>query len=414
MGYDQYFAHLDEQAQVESDIGLLHYARTLIERLHRLHPHSRLGVSLLGRSYLFPALDALLPHDVALQSMESSICWNRSSRVPMEYFATVPDRDRLLVPRLDDDENELAMQFNAGTYARDRINTSPSLFGLTGVAPQSGRTRGLEHNFRYLAQGAWNADCSPEGFYRDYVRRIFGVAAADDLAAAYGLLEENEHALGFGVDTREHGHCFQGIGNFINYADSRDICWLKQFRIQVQPLDGPDFPDWNVREESSPRISHLRFRLEQFEISRRRLKVVLGLFAGARGRVLPGAKDELEYLIYKTDSFLLHLKTLCCLMRGLLAYDAAFRAKYDDCEARMMQHFTAAESIFAEAADRAAATAEKIAEMADHPDDRYILFRYNIRFVLPIREFGIFVRNIVNYYRGLPYWQPVNWDVIDP
>jgi hypothetical protein len=31
---------------------------------------------------------------------------------------------------------------------------------------------------------------------------------------------------------------------------------------------------------------------------------------------------------------------------------------------------------------------------------------------LPLREFRVFIGNVVNFHRGQPYWQPVNWDII--
>jgi len=153
MGYDLYVAHQNDEQLAADALLQVFYAKTVTERVRKHFPDARLGVSLLGRSYLFPALHAALPQDIALQSMEASICWNRGSRVPMENFATAPGRDMFLVPRLDDDENELAAQFNATVYQHDRVNVAAQ-YGVTGVAPQVGKTRGLEHNARFLADAA--------------------------------------------------------------------------------------------------------------------------------------------------------------------------------------------------------------------------------------------------------------------
>ena len=116
MGYDNYVAGKTEEELKADALVQLHYAGTVTEAVRGRFPGARLGVSLLGRSYLFPALHAMLPQDIALQSMESAICWNRGGRVPMENFASCTGRDMFLVPRLDDDENELAAQFNVRLY----------------------------------------------------------------------------------------------------------------------------------------------------------------------------------------------------------------------------------------------------------------------------------------------------------
>ena len=90
---------MSQEEQIESDLGLLHYGKQIVDRVYRVrkdYPSVRLGISLLGRAYLIPVLDAVLPKEVALQSMEASICWNRKSRVPMKLFGGLGDRERFL------------------------------------------------------------------------------------------------------------------------------------------------------------------------------------------------------------------------------------------------------------------------------------------------------------------------------
>ena len=47
-------------------------------------------------------------------------------------------------------------------------------------------------------------------------------------------------------------------------------------------------------------------------------------------------------------------------------------------------------------------------------DSPAIRFRYNVRYLLPIRAFLPVVRNILNFHSGRPYWERVDWNVIDP
>ncbi len=42
------------------------------------------------------------------------------------------------------------------------------------------------------------------------------------------------------------------------------------------------------------------------------------------------------------------------------------------------------------------------------------LISYNVRHVLPLREFQKFIRNSVNYHNGQSYRETVNWGIIDP
>jgi len=414
MGYDQYMIGMEESVAFESDVASLHYAKSLIDAAQARHPDTRFGVSVLGRSYLLPVLDALLPTGVALQSMESAPCWNRHSRVPMENFGKVTGRDLFVVPRLDDDEHEFAMQFNVGLYDHDRVIPGSVEFGLAGAIPQVGKTRGLEQNARFLAEAAWDARLTPEAFYAEYVTRIFGQRARATLLDAYRMLEENELFLGLHASTEHSGHYFQGMSNFTNYADSLDLGWLQMFRGQAMPFDGPNFPgNWDVREDAPARLMLLmQYRAQRFSESVAKLQAALELLISARQLVLPGARQELEYLIYKTECFVLHLNTLQALMRGFMAYDAAFRAKQHGKTDEMLAHLDDCESHFDQCCILAERTTARIASQIDDPTERHILFRYNVRMVLPFREFRIFIANVVNFHHGRPYWQRVNWDVI--
>ena len=100
-------------------------------------------------------------------------------------------------------------------------------------------------------------------------------------------------------------------------------------------------------------------------------------------------------------------------MHGFMAYDAAFRAKLGGNNDEMTAHLDDCEYYLNRSCTLAAHTAEHVASLIDDPTERHILFRYNVRIVLPFREFRKFIANVVNYHRGQPYWQPVQWEVID-
>jgi hypothetical protein len=416
MGYDQYVVHLNESKLKQGDLGLIHYGKQVIERLQITRPQVKLGVSLLGRSYLFPVFDFLLSKNIRLQSMESAVCWNRQSRVPMENFSGMDGREMFLVPRLDDDENEFAVQFNVGLYEHDRVLAGSHAFGISGLAAQIGKIRGLEHNARYLTEGAWKSDLSAHEFYACYVRLTYGERAQEVMFHAYQLLDEHEMFLGIEVNTEESGYmCLQGMGNFFNYIDSREIGWLKLYRNQKDEAIGMDWVKvWGGQQQAEIHFQSLHYRRQRFTESIRKLDRILELLIQAKPLVSNSSIAELEYMIVKTEAFSLHLQTCCALLQGMLDYEAAYQAKRDRRLETMNQLFDACLSSFVESHSLSVKTAEKSASHIDHPSEKHILFRYNVRNLLPIREFQTFIRNVVNTHQGSSILEPVNWNVIDP
>jgi len=412
MGYDVYVEHLDETALYEGDLGLVHYGAALAEHFTAKYPRAKLGVSLLGRSYLFRALDAVLPAEVALQSMEACICWNRTSRVPMEQFDAVRHRETFLVPRLDDDTNEFAMQFNLGIYQNDRVLDGSKAYGLTGIAPQTGRTRGLEQNARYVADGGWDTALTPEAFYARYLTNMYG-AAAEPVRRAYAILEENEWALSsMGLDPKRAPWVFEGFGNFLNYFNSADVGWLDLFKHQADPLQGPPWDISVPREETI--VDTWAYRLEAFTTTIGKLDAALDYLRLAAHTAPAGSQAELRYVTQKTEAFQVFLRGLCAHMECLLAYDDAFRAKAAGEEAAMQVAFARCENRHAQAVGLLEQTAYAAAQCAEHPTDSHILFRFNVRVLLPLRAFGAFIRNAVNHHAGRVGEETVEWGVILP
>ena len=147
-----------------------------------------------------------------------------------------------------------------------------------------------------------------------------------------------------------------------------------------------------------------------------RLNKGLAYLREARPRVLPGAREELHYLIFKTESYISHLEAIRFLLAGFIAYDRAFWAKLNRREKEMVDQFNRCQFFFSRARDQAQETAAQISNsrFVEDPTEKYILFRYNVRFLLPLEEFSKFIKNVVNFHHGQPYWEKVNWDVIAP
>lgn len=349
----------------DSDLALVHYGRELIRGLQQRHPQAQLGLAMLDRCHLFHTLDKYVPQEVHFMSMESGACWHKGVPVPMERFGGLAPRETFLVPRLDDDVHELAMQFNVALYEFDRVLTGSVQYGVSGVAPQIGRLRGLEHNARYVADGAWNPQLTTEEFYEAYVRRIFGAEAVDEVLNAYTILQENERVTGW-----------QGFTNFCNYAGPVFTPPLEPYATDPLTQTSPPRAKWNASGMNRDGMADAIPRLRE----------AIGHLEKARSRVALGAQQELEYVIFKTESYILHLKTLCAWWDCFVAYDRVVEANLWQDKAEVKDRLDHCRTMFLKARDVTRKSAELMAAKAKDGDETYILFRYNFGLVTPIEQ----------------------------
>ncbi|MGO8747932.1 MAG: hypothetical protein ACLQNE_18310 [Thermoguttaceae bacterium] len=341
----------------DSDLALVHYGKDLIQRLKRRHPQAKVGLAVLFRSRLFRTLDGLAPKDVPFESMESQ----PYSRPRMEDFAGLGPRETLVVPRLDEDINELAMRFAVDLYEEDDVLRGSMANGVAGVALQTGRLRGMEQNARYVADGAWNPRLTADRFYDAYLRRVFGEAALEEMRKAYGILQENDRAMGW-----------TALANFCNFAGPSPfgMPYLDPFKQAAPPGAMLNFS--KRRDGYAAAVPRLREALEHLE--------------RARPKILPGGQRELDYVIFKTRSYILHLETLCAMLDGCIAYDSLIEAKLKGDKGEMQQRLDRCRKSYLAARDLARKTAELMAAKVEDPDEKYILFRYNFGFVTPIEN----------------------------
>jgi hypothetical protein len=415
MGYDQYLEPLDDARIALGDLSLLHYARSVVERVRSRRPHTRLGVSLLGRSYLFPALDALLPPGIRLQSMEAATCWNRRARVPMENFAGLSGRETFLVPRLDDDENALAMQFNVGLYDHDRVLEGSTAFGISGIAPQIGKLRGSEPNAMYLSEGCWGPHRGVSGFYSSYAERVFGLEAGEVLADAFRKLDALELDLGLRADAHEAGPSLQGMGNFLNYADSRDIHWLKSYRHLLPPVSPApaDRTDAGTQADSRSARS-VDYRLRRFEAAILNLEEIHARMEKAHPLTRESARAELEFILAKTMAFIHHLRSCCAVARGLGDLGKACSEAEGFPRADIGIRLGKSAQEFEDACREADRASVVLRTLASDPGERYLRFRHDVRFQIPLREFARHVRQLADWKPGAPPPSGVAWEFVFP
>lgn len=418
MGYDYAdppFNFQDEPLR-DAELVLLHYGKELTERLRRSRPAARLGIYLLGRAYMLRAFDAIIDKDVALASMEASICWNRRSRrLPIELFR-LPGRETVVVPRLDDGESGFGMQFNATLYANDRVAPQARVCGPAGlVAALGGRLHGVEHNARYLAEACWQPGLTPDAFYDVYARRLFGGQAAPALVESFELLERHEMFIGLEAEgIPEAGAFFLGMGNFTDWTLSKDIGHMGAFRRLRNPMAGPDLPDWRSGDGRRPAwLRESAYRRDRYGAGLGLLRRGLERLTAARPMTAPGAAAALEYLTFRTRLYIGHLETIRLLLGSYLAYDEAFRARHrgdQDAFHRLLADFG---TRYSQALGLARETTAALATGSTSGTDRYLLFRYGVLWLRPLEAFAAFVSNVVRFHRGEPYWEKVDWSATE-
>lgn len=447
--------------ELDSDFAYLHLAARLVEEAKARYPSRKIGIAWCGRLYLFEAMDAIFPKDVPLLSLEACICWCREKRVPMEW-GNLPGRETWLVPRLEDDVNCFGPQWNVELYIHDRVLEGAKCFGFDGVLAQvCSRLRGIEHNADFLARGYWNTGLAQEPFYRDYVRRVYGEAAAEPMFRGFMELERFERFLGREARVPHGGiSYFSGLMNFVMYYDSPEIRAMGMFRELKHPFEGPRFPgNWDVgRYEKESMVlvksamtphamgknpsagnsealdltafegyDHLHggtdgkfienaiYRSERFGQALPMLRAGRAHFEAGRALVLPGSRHELEYLLHKIAMFDRHISWVCRTLETWLALDRAFALRAKDGPAamggaldEMMARYDEGLGILRETVRLIAASPH-----TSDPSERYLLFRYHVRFLNPAEAFRTFLSNLCNFHHGkASYWEPVDWEKI--
>jgi hypothetical protein len=379
---------------IDSLAGSVHIIAKVIEARDRIAPQAKLGIGGLGHLYVLPLLDKRFPKNVSFTDMESRAVWTPGG-VPMEDFRGMGERERTLVPRVDDDGGMFGMQFNVNLYYKDRVLEGSVENGVAGFAGQLNRLRGAEQNYRYLAEGAWNPGLKPKEFYIEYSRRIFGEVAEKEMTAAFDVLEKNEEFLGW-----------RGQRNFACCSPIPEVSTAYELYQQPNPFDGP--VGWEQF------ISQSHDRIEYYRRAAENLQQALNLMTAAAPKVAPHGQEELRYLMNKTESYRLLFETLIAARRAYVGLDDAFRlwkAKAID-RAELVRRLDASLALFSQARRMGRQTTEKFAEVIDHPSDMGVLYRANLFLVTGLELVEQTMQDIVNYHHGREYTKLVPWSKI--
>lgn len=410
MSVTEKFSSTPEQI-IESDIGFLEVARKTAELAKKMQPDKSIGMGFFFRGYMLQDADKLVDRDFAFMDFQSSGVFPLKDDVNAMYFAGMGERERMIIPRGDDDGSMFGMPFYLRQFHKDGLFKEAQEAGVTGFACQMNRARGTEHHTRFLAQGAWEPELTPDRFYERYSEEIFGAAVAGRMKKVFDILEENEEMLGWRGNMN-----FTWAGGPIDLTPILLIRGYEHLLTQINPFDGPSDPAAMLaafdscapdrgQSGSSETVTTLK------EGKRAKFERAVGMLGRAlqemklvQTEVSAKGKPLLEYLISKTGAYKSHLEMTVLIECAFAEYAQAFINNVGN-EPMLAKALKQAESIFIAAEVKAREAASKVAEIIDHPSDLAILFLTNTWCVNKIAEVNDIVRRVVNYHCGLPYWK---------
>ena len=377
---------LSPEDLIDIQIGWIHRIRELVDAAKKMADHTRICMAFFFKGYLLPTADNLIEREIPFMDMQSSGVFPVEGDINASYFTNMGDRDRYINCRIDDDASMFGLPFYLRQFQHDGLFKEAREAGVSGYAGQIFRSRGTEHHSRYLAHGAWEPDLTPEAFYERYSRDIFGDAAAGAMQKAFSLLEEMDEQTGW-----------NGVGNFSFSGGCRELNRIAPILLdQENPFDGP--PD------AQSIVDEVKDREGQFTAANEILRQALAVLEGAQTLVSPKGAYELEYLISKTKAYIAHLEMVILIDQGLAAYCQAF-IDHTKQEPALGGALRVAESHLVAAAEKARETTRQVAELIDDPTDLGILFLANVWDVGKSDELLDFVRRVVNFHHGRPYWK---------
>lgn len=392
--------HTPDEA-IDSVIGEVHIIQKMLEAGKRLNPNARIGIGGVGNGFAFPILNDLFPKDVPFTDMESKGVWTEKG-IPMQDYSGMGERERTLIPRLDDDVSMLEPQFNVNLFYEDRVLEGALENGMAGFAMQVYRPRGTEWDSKYLAEGAWDPRLTPEEFYHNYSKRMFGERAAPEMLKAFEKLEYKEAF---------EGYYYFGPSDFPCCGPPDEISIAKWWADQLDPYDGPrlatsEMKHWDDFIAESPN------KVEQFKRKIEVTEEALGYLAVAELEATPAGKYEIRYLRNREEAHVLQLQTLIDLLQGYIEMDRAFRLDRLKNPTEFLSQLNTAFRRFHDATVSARDTALKYTQIVDYPSDLETLRRINVFMVTGTELIDKFVTNVVNFHYGKPYMGPVEWERI--
>ncbi len=387
---------------VNSTLGYFDLFKYLLAKRDEVAPQTKLGLMTVGRGYVLPQFDKMLPKDIPFATFDTGgpCGYGTGAGMPMSYFGGMGERVRIDSPYLDDDCDIVAQQFNVWVYTdKDRIFTDGVKNGLTGVAPWMAQPRGTEANSSFLAEADWNPQLTREEFYKDYSARLFGPSAAPDMYRAFMTLEKKKAYL--------------TLGTVEGYPSTFDCCAAlpavrvaHEYSQQDNPFDGPKGSQWKQFIATAP------VEIGIFEHSITLVDEALTSLHAAEPKVAPQGKNELAYLISRTESNRDAMRAQITERKAFLAFDRAFQERAAVSHAQFVGDLEASLQQFAAAYQQAQAATTEYAQIIDHTSDLEALYHLNVGTVLGLDLVRQWMQTIVEFHEGKLYTQHVPFEKI--
>lgn len=370
--------------KLRTDIRFVEITRNTVRVAREVKPDLRLGVLAICKAPILTHLDRILPKDMPFVDIESGSLWGGN---PLHLFKQMEGRDCVIIPRAVDDGSMAGLQFNLNLYQRDRFLQSTRENGTKGFIIQTTHIRGNEHNVKFLSEGLWNDQLTPQAFYKDYCQALFGPDAAKLMFQAFELLEENEKFLG-------------GRGG-------SNLPWnqMPPEILALRPVPGEKRSFyWSPASDYSA-------RRVQFRESIKNLRRAADLFDQAKPRGTKSGQRELHYLIQRNQGYIHHLETLAQISEVYAAWRDALATRRDGVQSTR-EKLSQAVALARQAEAEAAQSANHFAECAEHPTDLGVLWMISTKLVVGTRVIRQHLDNLLAFYSGREYWNKVDWELL--
>jgi hypothetical protein len=386
---------------VNSSLAFFDLVKYLLVKRDEIAPRAKLGLMTVGRGYVMPVFDKLLPKDVPFSTFDTGgpCGYGTGAGMPMSYFS-LGQRVGIDTPYLDDDCDILGLQFNVWVYTqRDRIFSDGIKNGLKGVAPWMAQPRGTEANSTFLAEADWNPQLTSEEFYKDYSARLFGAEAESDMYQAFMTLEKNKAYL--------------TEGQVEDYPTTMPCCGplsavsvAYRFSLQDNPFDGPKGSQWQAFIANAP------VEIGVFGHSIALLEQALESLRAAEPKVAPQGKHELAYLISRTLAYRDDMRAQITERQAFLAFDRAFRERSVLSHAEFTRNLEASLQQFTAAQQQARIATTDYAQIIDHTSDLEALYHLNVDTMLGFDLVRQWMQTILSFHEGRPYTEHVPFERI--
>lgn len=182
------FAHWSPNADLAGDID---YAYAFLEVVKRLSPEERSRLATGGWSveHLFPGLHPDMPEEIIFASLNAYHPPTALENQISSYRVAKDGRRAWMIDWWEFDGNQWFPQFRCGW--QERMYEKCVEFGVEGVTLLGWKLSGVGQNIRYLSEFAWDPELGTDEFYADYVRRVYGDAAAS-VASVFKSYDEYE------------------------------------------------------------------------------------------------------------------------------------------------------------------------------------------------------------------------------